>query len=104
MASSQALDSERVAAELASRDCPFCRGQGLVTVYHPQFVGNPIEAAKDGRRYSAMTAAHCRCALGVWIRDRLPPEIQARIPRVEDICRGRSSWLLESPLEKERHN
>jgi hypothetical protein len=44
-----------------------------------------------------MVAAHCRCAAGNWIRERIPPELQARIPRVEDICQGRSRWLLIPP-------
>lgn len=99
MAASQGLDAERVAAEQASRDCPYCCGQGIVTVYHPRYSGHPIEVTQDGRRYTAIAAAHCRCEYGVWIRDHLPPEIQARAPRVDDICRGRSDWLLVSPLE-----
>ena len=92
-------NADREAAQTASRDCPFCQGQGLVTVYHPAFTGDTVGFTKDGRPFPATIAAHCRCLLGAWIRDHVLPEIQARIPRVEDICTGRSKWLLTPPHE-----
>ena len=85
---------ERSEVERVSRDCPFCEGNGMVTVYHPRFGSDSADWSPDGRRYPTVIAAHCRCAVGKWIRERVPPEIQARIPRVEDICLGRSQWLL----------
>lgn len=88
---------ERSAVERLSRDCPFCEGNGMVTVYHPRFAADSIGNAQDGRRYATTSAAHCRCDAGNWIRERVPPELQARIPRVEDICKGRSRWLLIPP-------
>lgn len=91
--------SERDVAAQASRGCPDCNGNGLVTVFHPLWRGHAIEVTRDGRRYAAIGAAHCSCPLGVWTRDHVPPEIQARIPRVEDIREGRSKWLLEPPGE-----
>ena len=69
----------------------------MVTVYHPRFTADPIGTARDGRRYVTAIAAHCRCDAGNWFRERIPPELQARIPRVEDICLGRSRWLLIPP-------
>ena len=85
---------ERSEVERASRDCPFCEGHGMVTVYHPRFGSDSPDQSQEARRYPTAIAAHCRCAAGKWIRERVPPEIQARIPRVEDICLGRSRWLL----------
>ncbi len=85
---------DRSEVERVSRDCPFCEGNGMVTVYHPTFTDDPVGQAADGRRYPTAIAAHCRCDAGNWIRERVPPELQARIPRVEDICLGRSRWLL----------
>ncbi len=78
------LDAERESAREESRNCEFCAGNGLVTVYHPT---------------RQVTAAHCRCAIGAWMRARTEPRLQARIPWVEDICSGRSRWLLEDPNE-----
>ncbi len=88
---------ERSEVERLSRDCPFCGGNGMVTVYHPRFEAESVGQARDGRRFATTIAAHCRCDAGKWIRERIPHELQARIPRVEDICLGRSLWLLIPP-------
>ena len=95
-------NTDRESATKASDACPFCNRQGVVTVYHPTFSGNSVEVTKEGRQYAATTAAHCRCELGAWIRDHSLPEVQARVPRVEDICRGRSTWLLIPPGERDQ--
>lgn len=87
----------RALAELESRDCPFCSGQGIRTVYHPHFTGNSIGIDAEGRRTAMTVAAHCRCSLGVFFRDNCSEDVRRRIPRVEDICQGRSLWLLEAP-------
>lgn len=92
---------ERSEVERLSRDCPFCEGNGMVPVYHPRFAADSIGTATDGRRYPTTIAAHCRCDIGNWIRERVPPELQARIPRIEDICLGRSRWLLIPPGPEE---
>ena len=69
----------------------------MVPIYHPRFAGESIGVTQDGRRYAASGAAHCMCSLGVWIREKTPPEVQARIPRVEDILDSQSHWLLAPP-------
>ena len=92
-------DRERAQAE--SRQCSICAGYGLVPVYHPRFSGSNLSTTKDGRIYTATVAAHCRCAMGTWIRDRWADADNARTPRVEDILAGRSKWLFE-PLEEVR--
>ncbi len=93
--------AERDSAFRASQDCPYCQGHGMVSVYHPTFTGNAVNVTQDGRPYPASMAAHCRCDLGVWMRDHNPPEIQARTPWVQDILLGRSRWLLIAPGERE---
>jgi hypothetical protein len=93
--------AERDQAFQASLDCPYCGGQGMISVYHPAFTGSSVGMTKDGRQYPAAVAAHCRCELGVWIRGRNPPEIQSRIPWVQDILLGSSRWLLIAPGERE---
>ena len=75
------------------------RGAGIVPVFHPRYDGNAIGVTQNGQRFCATGAAHCGCELGRWIRDHVPPEVQARIPRVEDILDGRSHWLLADPTE-----
>jgi hypothetical protein len=88
---------ERSEVERLSRDCPFCAGHGMVSVYHPSLKSSSVGTTSDGRRFPATISAHCRCTAGCWIRERIPPELRARIPRVEDICLGRSRWLLIPP-------
>jgi hypothetical protein len=89
--------TERDLAAQASRDCPYCGGSGIVAIYHPRYRGHTVEVTLDGRRYAASGAAHCTCRLGLWTREHVPPDVQARIPRVEDIVMRRSKWLLEPP-------
>ncbi len=95
---SDQIASELESAKTASRQCSICNGVGLVPIYHPQYRGNSTETSKDGRLYPATGAAHCRCDMGKWVRDRTD-ELYARlIPRVEDIIDRRSKWLLEPPV------
>jgi hypothetical protein len=42
-------------------------------------------------------AAHCVCALGRWMRERVDEDLRARIPDVLAIVEGRSRWLLDPP-------
>jgi len=93
--------TERDAAAQASQDCRDCGGAGVVAIFHPAYSGQSVGVTKDGQRYVATAAAHCHCLFGRWIRDHLPPEIQARIPRVEDILSKQSKWLLEPPGDVE---
>jgi hypothetical protein len=89
-------------ARTVSRDCAYCGGHGMVTVYHHRYRGSSINQSRETKRlYAATTAAHCRCQLGQWIRDRCPPELAQRIPWVEAILQGRSDWVLDIP---ERHD
>ena len=88
---------ERDAAKRASLQCAHCHGEGMVTVYHPRWTGEPVEQTCDGIRYPTVMAAHCCCELGRWTRARNSLESQRLIPYVEDILAGRMKWLLEPP-------
>ena len=96
-ASDAPVDEERERAVTASHDCAICGGEGLVTVYHPTFAGDPIGVTGDGRRYPTIMGAHCRCEFGSGCEAATRPRLQARIPWVEDIMCRRSRWLLEPP-------
>lgn len=104
---------DREAAAFESRNCQHCDGNGLVSVYHPEYQGNlsPVNHRasrimdEDGEvrvvqePFVAIVAAHCCCTLGRWMRERVEEHIQRRVPRVEDILAGRSKWLLKPHWE-----
>lgn len=91
--------SEHDLAKARSQDCPYCHGGGSRTVFHPAYRGEAIGVTQDGRRFVARVSAHCRCTLGVFMRDHAKPADRRFIPWIEDICTGRSSWLLDDPTE-----
>ncbi len=89
-------------AKFDSRDCEHCGGEGIVSVYHRRYRGSSINRSREtGHLYAATTAAHCRCPLGKFIRDRCPQELAQRIPWVEAILQGRSDWVLDIPKRDE---
>ena len=91
--------SEYDLAKADSKDCEFCNGQGMRLVYLPWYRGDPIVTSKTGERFLGRVAAYCRCPLGMFMRDHAKPDEQRRTPWVEDICRGKSRWLLDDPTE-----
>lgn len=100
-AATKSVDTSVIdAARSDSRDCPFCDGEGMITVYAPLYKGEVFVVTPDGRKYVARTTAHCRCRLGRYMRAQTKEEIRRSIPDVEDIATGRSRWLVVSPIEK----
>lgn len=109
------VDPELLRVRRESRNCQTCGGDGLVIVFHPRWAGVRVasifsgeveqaEAADGTVEYrhvheaTAMeVAAHCVCALGRWMRQRVDEDVRGRIPDVEAIVDGRSRWLLEPP-------
>ncbi len=83
-----------------SRDCAFCSGQGMATVYAPGYTGSAIAQLPDGRRYVARTTAHCMCPLGRFVRAAAKEDVRRRTPEVGDIAQGRSHWSLDDPTEE----
>ena len=84
-------------ARAESRDCEFCQGTGLHTVFAPGYDGNPTQFDHAGFVYVARTTATCRCPLGRFIRSRWSEDVRRRTPEVEMICQGRSTWSLDDP-------
>ena len=90
----QAKGRERIeVARLASRDCPFCLGAGMMTVYHPSYT------PAGPQPFATRVQAHCQCELGEFIRCSWPEDLQRRTPRVADVITGRSKWSLLPPGE-----
>jgi len=99
-------DMSRKQAEESSRDCAQCDGGGYVPVYHPRYTGSTTVTIASGPGRTATIAgrvnAHCVCALGRWMRERIritAPELLGRIPDLIEVFKGRSEWLAEDPCE-----
>ncbi len=101
------IDPELEQARRESRYCRLCGGCGQAIVFHPMWDGSRVvdvprgELDAEGNEISIPTAmevaAHCRCALGRWIRARTDRDMIARIPDVSEILAGVSLWLLDPP-------
>jgi hypothetical protein len=98
----QAKTVDTTALDIAtadSRDCAFCCGQGITTVYAPGYNGNAIMRDSNDQPYSARTVAHCFCPLGRFIRAKAPEDVRRRTPEVDMVAQGRSLWSLVDPTE-----
>lgn len=90
-----------------SRDCPHCGGNGLATVYRPEYQGRAVEQLQVVRGGGEVeieavvvrTVAHCCCPLGQWMRSNVGDDARRRIPDVITILAGRSLWDLRDPTE-----
>lgn len=87
-------------AQADSRDCPFCDGQGMATVYAPGYNSHAVGVARNYQRHVLRTMAFCRCALGQYMRAMAKDDVRRRTPEVEEIAQGRSQWLLDDPTEE----
>lgn len=77
-----------------SKDCEYCCGNGIVSVYHP--------TPDHERRIPVSVGAHCICPHGRWIRRRLSGQEETRdllrrIPDFSEVLAGLSTWLAEMP-------
>lgn len=113
------VDPELLRVRRESRNCRDCGGDGLTIVFHPQWAGvrvgrtwrgemEHVEAPDGSSEYRHVmettaleVAAHCVCALGRWMRERVDEDLRSRIPDVLAIVEGRSKWLLDPPGETE---
>lgn len=99
----QAKPVDTTALDMAradSRDCPFCDGEGMITVYAPGYTGCEIAMTRDSIPYVARTTGHCICKLGRYMRSQTKEDIRKRIPDIDDVAQGRSRWLTVDPTEK----
>ncbi len=92
--------SEHDLVAMESRDCPFCGGCGMASVYAPQHDGTGLYRRGDETPFPTVVGAHCCCSLGRWMRDRNKQDIRQRVPSVQDVLDGKSRWTLEDPTEE----
>lgn len=89
--------SSRERAELESRDCKRCKGEGLTTVWQM----HPDHEHKE----PATVAAYCECAMGRWTEQRhreKSPDVHLRTPSVRAIkAAPGGKWRLEPPSAAE---
>lgn len=89
--------------EYRCRDCEWCAGQGLKTIFHDRYTGLPyieLKRHSDGqvKKYALRCAVPCVCILGQWIREQHEQEATAvRQPRLEDVIEGRIPWTIFDP-------
>lgn len=110
--SDQARSEERENAELNSRSCILCDGNGIVLVFHRDWSGNRI-GTRNGLNpmgepakipFAAEVAAHCICPLGRWMRDKTPEFLKKRIPDGAAIVGGRSWYSFDHPELDREHD
>lgn len=98
-------DAARDEARRQSRDCEHCQGMGMIHVFHPDYTGSTVVEIEDHDRgvvrVAGRCAAHCVCAYGRWMRERIEPEMQRRIPDYQDCLDGRSFYLADDPTAPE---
>jgi hypothetical protein len=94
-------DSEQREAAAKSRECIYCHGEGMLTIFHHEYKGQPqIEVTnRDGevRKITARIAAHCVCPLGEWTRSKCPADIVKRIPSLHAVLTGQINWTIHDP-------
>jgi hypothetical protein len=83
-----------------SKDCEFCHGQGVATVYASGYNRSPLLRDHDGRPYVARTMAHCHCPLGRFLRMASKEDVRRATPEVANILDGYSTWSLDDPTEE----
>ena len=87
----QAKSADTTALDIAradSRDCQFCNGDGMRTVFAPGYNGDAIVRDREDRAYVARTVATCLCSLGRYIRSRMPEDVRRRTPEIDLIAPG----------------
>lgn len=77
------------AAQAASRDCPYCSGFGLATVYRAGYDGRTVEDDCDvnGKPFRRLmvTTDYCVCAAGRWIMANHQTESREIFARMNDL-------------------
>jgi hypothetical protein len=86
-------------AEMDSKDCRICGGEGMATVYAPGYDGSALRRDNLGRPFVARTMAHCSCPLGRHIRASWKEDLIRRTPDVVDIMDIRQRWSLIDPTK-----
>jgi hypothetical protein len=99
--------SERSNLEYRCRDCPWCHGQGFVTIWHNRYTGQPYVELKrfnNGRiqKFALVAVIPCKCPLGFWIRSEQTQGLATALhpPQLDWIIEGtwgKGNWQLTDP-------
>jgi hypothetical protein len=92
LAEEPAVLTDRESAKLASRDCPYCFDDGLVSVVASR--PNPEKGIPP------TTAAYCVCPYGRWVMENhrtKSPHYFKRIPDFARVLAGTSFWRVQTP-------
>lgn len=92
-------------ARSSSENCPFCEGDGMVTIFHRDYTGQPYVTAvdRDGRRRMKLLrcAAYCACELGQAISENhqdSAKDVYKRTPNLKVIFgKDDSLWSPDDP-------
>ncbi len=102
---------KREEAAQASRSCPHCLGQGLATVFDPDYDGSATvwKTLSDGsrREQAGRVPAYCICLLGRFIEAnhrKNCSDVHKRVPDFADILGRSSYWLERDPTQRELTN
>jgi hypothetical protein len=91
----------REKAEADTVKCEYCDRAGLVTIYHPDYTGDPVVEVigRDGKphRQAGRVNAHCVCPVGRWMRRHTTDDLVRRIPDLNDVISRRIGYTLKDP-------
>lgn len=107
-ASGKPNSNVRINLEYRCRDCEFCRGKGLYTIFDVRYEGLDYVEQKspDGRlhRFVRIDTIPCICPLGSWIRDTRQQEATTvRQINLQHVIEGQQhvrNWSLTDPRFK----
>ncbi len=97
------------ACKFQSRDCPFCSGIGLATIFNPRYEGSPVLYEFDdqcGEKSKVMrSVAYCVCTAGVkvlTIHQAHAKDVYHCIPELNDVLYERlPNWVADDPTARE---
>jgi hypothetical protein len=97
------MPSIRQNLEQRYRECPYCAGEGLVTIYHDRYTGKPYVELKtrrgEVRRFALLLAIPCICPLGSFMRDERTNGEATKIQELNlnHVLEGHIKWSIYDP-------
>ncbi len=91
-------------ARALSRNCHFCHGEGLATIFNPRYTGSAVGYVFDrqgNRKPVCMrTTAYCLCAAGrkIMILHQANKDSRPMMHDIHDVIAGKyHSWVVDDP-------